>query len=62
MTKEQAIAHFGSVTAVAKALGIAQPSVSEWVEIPPLRQLELERITKGALRADRQCDRFRVPA
>lgn len=30
--------------------------------IPPLRQLELENLTGGRLRAGPECDRYRVPA
>lgn len=53
MFTKDVIAHFGSQAAVARALGIAQPSVWEWGDHPPpLRQLQLERITNGALRAD----------
>lgn len=53
MRTDQVIEHFGSQAAVARALGIRQPSVCEWGETPPpLRQLQIERITAGALRAD----------
>ena len=42
----------GSPTKVAEALGISQASVSLWGEIvPPLRQLQLEKVTGGALKA-----------
>lgn len=45
--------HFKTQTAVAAALGIAQPSVASWGTYPPpARQLQLERITQGALRAE----------
>lgn len=54
MTKDEAIKHFGSVGAVAAALGIKQPSVSDWGEIPPYRQLQLEILTKGKLKADQK--------
>jgi transcriptional repressor of cell division inhibition gene dicB len=53
MRTKDVIAHFGSQAAVARALGIAQPSVATWPEEPPpLRQLQLERLTSGKLRAD----------
>ena len=53
MTYDQLINHFGTQVAVAAALGIKQPSVSEWKkEIPPLRQMQIQLITGGALRAD----------
>ena len=53
MKTSDAINHFGSGTALAKALGIKQPSVSGWGdEVPALRQLQLEALTSGALVAD----------
>lgn len=53
MTKQQAIEFFGSQAAVAKALGIKQPSVAEWGLYPPEdRQLELHRLTGGKLAAE----------
>lgn len=55
MTPQDVIAHFGSQTATADALGLKQPSVSDWVRagsVPWLRQLDIERMTGGALRAN----------
>lgn len=44
---------YGSKAAVARALGVSAVAVTRWKDdIPPLRQLQLERMTKGALRAD----------
>ena len=61
MTKTEVLEHFGGVVATARALGIAQPSVSNWSEeLPELRQLELEHLTGGALRAGPECDKYRV--
>lgn len=52
METRQAIAHFGSVAALARALGITSQAVYQWgAEVPPRRAFELERITSGALRA-----------
>lgn len=63
MKTQQVIDHFGSQAAVAKALDIAQPSVAQWGDRPPaLRQLQIEVLTRGALRAGPECDQFRVPA
>lgn len=64
MTKTEILDHFGGAVATARALGITQPSVTHWDEdaVPALRQLEIERITCGALRAGPECDRYRVPA
>lgn len=61
MTRDEAVAFFGSQLKLAKRLGITQGSVSLWAGgIPPLRQLQIERLTKGKLRADRSCDSYRV--
>lgn len=40
--------------AVARALGVRQPSVSRWQHdgVPVLRQLQVEKLTRGRLRAD----------
>lgn len=63
MTKDQVIAHYGGVTAVAKALGLSQPSVTNWGEYPPeLRQLQIEAVTEGKLKAEPECNKFRVAA
>ena len=63
MTKTEVLAHFGGQTAVAKALGMSQPSVSAWPEqLPVLRQLEIERLTLGVLKAGPECAKYRVPA
>ena len=57
MKTEQVINFFGGTqTATAKALGINQSSISEWGEFPPdARQLLVERISKGALKAEPGC-------
>jgi hypothetical protein len=53
MTTDQAIKHYGTQEKLAKALGIKQGSVGEWKEYPPvLRQLQLQRITNGRLKAE----------
>jgi len=51
MTKTQALEHFGSVKALAKALGVSYEAVRQWESVPPLRQYQIERITDGALKA-----------
>ncbi len=48
--------HFGSKAAIAKALGVALPSVYDWFktgEIPQGRQYQIELATGGDLRAER---------
>ena len=53
MRTSTAIEHYGSQAALARALGVKQPSVAGWGEkVPWRRQLELERLTRGVLRHD----------
>lgn len=55
MTKEQAIEYFGSVTALARALLISYQAVHGWRDsIPALRQLQIEMITGGNLKAGKE--------
>ena len=54
MLTKDAIDHFGSQTALAEALGIRQASVAGWGKtVPPLRQLQIQVLTNGKLRADK---------
>ena len=53
MTKYETIAFFGSQIAIAKALNLTRSAVSAWGDIPLLRQLQLEELTCGKLKADR---------
>lgn len=53
MNKSIAIKHFGSGIKLAKALKIKPSAVYQWPEtIPRLRAFEIERLTKGKLKAD----------
>lgn len=53
MRMSDVVEYFGSQKAVADALGIKPPSVSDWGDsVPPLRQLQIEALTGGKLRAD----------
>ena len=58
MMKLEAIAHYGNnVSALARALDIDQSSIYSWGEYPPdARQLQLERITGGKLKAEPECE------
>lgn len=57
MRTADAIRHFGSQHALAKALKIKQPSVADWGDYPPdRRQLQIERITGKALKAEPECE------
>lgn len=64
MTTDEAIKALGGTqAALAKALGMSQGSVSLWGDYPPpLRQLQIEAMTSGELRAESDCDKYRVPA
>ena len=54
MTYTDALARFGTQVKLAAALGITQPTVSAWGgAIPPHYQYQLEVITGGALRVDK---------
>lgn len=53
MKKKSVIAHYGSVTAIAKALDITTAAVAKWEDIIPKgRAYELEKLTKGKLKVD----------
>lgn len=57
MTYNQVIRHYKTQTAVAAALKTTQPTVANWKarnRIPPLRQLQLEALTGGVLKADKK--------
>lgn len=57
MTKSEALEFYGSnVSALARALGMDQSTFYSWGEFPPGgRQLQLERITGGKLKAEPGC-------
>lgn len=63
MKKTEVLNHFKGVSKVAEALGISPGAVSQWPEsVPPLRQLQLQAITGGALKASDDAMRFLTPA
>lgn len=65
MTPDQAIQFFGSKSKLARAVGAAPSSISEWVandEIPEGRQYQIELISKGVLLADKPALRAQVAA
>lgn len=54
MRKSDVIEHFGSVTAVAKALELTTQAVSMWPEtVPRNRQWQIDVLTDGKLKAQR---------
>ena len=57
-----AIEKAGGIVALARGLGISQPSVSAWHRIPADRVLAVEALTGvAAIRCDRTCIRVRNP-
>lgn len=54
MKKSEAIDYFKTQTALADALGMNQSTICKsWGEYPPkLRQLQIEALTGGALKAE----------
>lgn len=60
MTVDELISFFGSISATARALGVKDPSVSEWRAtgvVPELRQYQAELATNGRLKADKPAHR-----
>lgn len=56
MRKADVLVYFKTQAAVAEALDITQPSVAAWGDYPPdNRQLRLEEITNGELKAEPGC-------
>jgi transcriptional repressor of cell division inhibition gene dicB len=56
MKTKDAISHFKTKSALAAALRIKPSSIADWgTDVPKQRQYELERITKGALKAVWPC-------
>lgn len=56
MTADELISFFGGVAATARALGVKDPSVSEWKAtgvVPELRQYQAEIASGGQLKADK---------
>ncbi len=64
MTKDEAIAWAGTQVKLAEALGLAsQGTIAGWGQFPPaLRQLQIESLSRGELKAEPDCDKFRVAA
>lgn len=55
MTPREVIAYFGNQNRTAIALEISREAVRKWVDrgaVPKLRQYQIEKVTKGALKAD----------
>lgn len=59
MTLDQVFVYFGapSQEALAKQIGVSQGAISQWKkagEIPVFRQIQIEMLTSGELKADRR--------
>ena len=54
MNYENVRSYFGSDAAAGKRLGLSRQAVHKWKStgIDPMRQLYIERVTQGALKAD----------
>jgi hypothetical protein len=52
MKKHDAIKHFGGVTSLARALHVNRTAIYQWKSIPLMRQLQIERLTHGVLKAE----------
>ena len=53
MKTKDAIEHFGSEVALARALEISRQAVDQWGEFVPFRTaIEIQRITKDKLKVD----------
>jgi DNA-binding transcriptional regulator YdaS (Cro superfamily) len=49
----EVIDHFGSQTAVARAIGISRSAVQQWKEkVPPLSAAKIAKATRGRLKFD----------
>jgi len=56
MKTQSAIEHYGSATALADALSVTLPAISQWGEYPPGgRQLQIQFLTGGRLQAEPDC-------
>lgn len=56
MTKKEAVDFYVTQIALAKALDITQSTVAGWGDYPPdIRQVQLEMITGGKLKAEPEC-------
>ncbi|BBT79928.1 TPA: Cro/CI family transcriptional regulator [Aeromonas veronii] len=53
MKTADAVAHFGGIAPLAKALGVKTQAISQWKEkVPELRSYQIEVLTGGKLKAD----------
>lgn len=55
MTFNDVVSHFGGLTKASRAIRIKPSSVFIWQtrRVPDYRQFQIEKLTKGALKADK---------
>lgn len=55
MDIEAVIKHYGKTTDVCDALGVTRAAISQWRDtgIPPMRQYQIEALTKGKFKVKR---------
>lgn len=61
MTPKQVFKFFGGMPQTARALGVALPSVYDWMyagQVPDLRQYQIQLATNGKLRANKPANRL----
>lgn len=55
MKMKDAVSFYGSKRALALALGVSKSAITLWGDqIPPLRSCQLEKLTNGQLKADKE--------
>jgi hypothetical protein len=56
MDIQKVVDHFGGTHETCAALGVTKGAVSQWRTdgIPPMRQYQIEALTMGKFRADRE--------
>lgn len=56
MTFDQIKKHYGTVVMAAKQIGYTRQTIYEWAKsgVPEITQLEIQKKTRGQLRADPQ--------
>jgi DNA-binding transcriptional regulator YdaS (Cro superfamily) len=54
MSYDELVRHYGSMSEAARAIGLSRQTVHQWKRagIPPVRQIQIEELTRGALRAE----------
>jgi hypothetical protein len=52
MTRDEVVAFFGNASKVSRALGLTHAAVLAWREVPQQWQFQLEKMTRGQLKAD----------